>query len=679
MTQGSESVPSAPSSRPAADSVLDRFERWARDTPKARAVTAAPGSLTYGELDVRANRLAHHLLAAGLPPGGLVAIGTARQAEIVVAVLATLKAGGAYVVLDVETSGSGPRRLATLEPFAVLTHAAHQARLDDGRDLRFMRLGAETGAIGERPAQPPARAAARDALFQFTGAAEPRAVAVTHALLLAALEAWEAVAGPTPEDRHLITAGSDVTAFTTGWTRALCSGGTLVLPDRGPWTPDTLRAAVGAERVTVVHTDPAGAAGLLVPERDTPLDARPGAPVPRQGDDAVRSVRLLHITGDRLHLDQQAALQARLRTGARVLNVYGSTETAGVGTWFELSQLPGPLDAPEELSLIGTPFPGCRAELRDGQLYLGPPDGGDAIPTGDLARKRPDGLWEFGGRIRDRIPLDGHPFDPHPLEALIRSHEHIGAALVAEIEVGRGARRLVAYICPPPGGGGTWLPGDDLPGSDQLRDHLRGKVPEERLPRTVVRLRALPRNPAGQEDRAALPRPPRLTDPATPVRRTGGKYGKYTASAGATEFPTGCATGCGSIVFGFMALIFTDVLWPGSTELAGIPAPWAPLFFVLYLCECLAFGTGLMFLFTGRPRMREQGRGAALTAATHLAVVYLLVAWWPQDNLYRLAAKHDWPRQAALVYAFNIPLMIAGAVVAAYVIRKPASAFDFDD
>ncbi|MEU9800250.1 AMP-binding protein [Streptomyces sp. NPDC051000] len=675
MTQGSESVPSARPSRPTADSVLDHFEQWARDTPDARAVTAVPGALTYGELDVRANRLAHHLLAAGLPPGGLVAIGTARQSEILVALLATLKAGGTYVVLDVETSGSGPRRLATLEPFAVLTHAAHQARLDDGRGLRFIRLGAEAGAINQRSGEPPARSRARDALLQFTGAAEPRAAALTHALLLAAHEAWSAVARPTPEDRHLITSGSDVTPFTTGWTRALCSGGSLVLTDRGPWTPDTIRAAVGAERVTVVHTDPAGATRLLLPERETLLVPRPGAPLPRQDDDAARTVRLLHVTGDRLHLDQQAHLQARLRPGGRVLNVYGSTETAGVGTWFELSQLPGPLDAPEELSLLGTPFPGCRAELREGELYLGPPDGGDAIPTGDLARARPDGLWEFRGRLRDRIPFDGRPFDPHPLEALIRSHAHIGAALVAEIEVGRGARRLVAYISPPPGGG-AWLPGGDLPDSDQLRDHLRGKVPEERIPRTVVRLRALPRNPAGQEDRTALPRPPRLTDPATPIRRTGGKYA---ASAGGTEFPTGCATGCGTLVLGVMALIFTDVLWPGSTELGGVPAPWAPLFFILYLCECLAFGAGLMFLFTGRPRMREQGRGAGITAAAHLAVVYLLVAWWPQDNLYRLAAKDDLPRQAALVYAFNVPLMIAAAIVAAYVIRTPASAFDFED
>lgn len=55
------------------------------------------------------------------------------------------------------------------------------------------------------------------------------------------------------------------------------------------------------------------------------------------------------------------------------------------------------------------------------------------------------------------------------------------------------------------------------------------------------------------------------------------------------------------------------------------------------------------------------------------------MAWWPQDNLYRLAAKQDWPRQAALVYTFNIPLMIAGVVVAAYVIAKPPKPFDVDD
>ncbi|MEU9007682.1 hypothetical protein, partial [Streptomyces sp. NPDC048551] len=97
------------------------------------------------------------------------------------------------------------------------------------------------------------------------------------------------------------------------------------------------------------------------------------------------------------------------------------------------------------------------------------------------------------------------------------------------------------------------------------------------------------------------------------------------------------------------------------------------------VCESAAFAAGVLFLFGGRARMAGQGRGRALTTAAHLSVAYLLIAWWPQDNLYRLAARHDWPRQAALVYAFNVPLMLAGLIVACYLLRAPRSPFDFDD
>ncbi|HZX37397.1 MAG TPA: hypothetical protein VFF37_03500, partial [Streptomyces sp.] len=64
----------------------------------------------------------------------------------------------------------------------------------------------------------------------------------------------------------------------------------------------------------------------------------------------------------------------------------------------------------------------------------------------------------------------------------------------------------------------------------------------------------------------------------------------------------------------------------------------------------------------------SRGRPRGLTTAAHLAIVWLLASWWPQDNLYRLAAKQDWPRQAALVYTFNVPLMIAAGVVAAWAV-----------
>lgn len=679
MTQGSESVRSG---QHTTDTVLHRFEQWARDAPAARAVMAGPESLTYGQLDARANQLAHHLQAAGLPAGGLVAIGTDRQAEVLVAVLAVLKAGGTYAVLDVDVPRTGQQQLAAAPPFALLTHAAHQARLDDGSGLRVIRLGVEAREIAGRPATAPARTAeGRTAALLFTGGAVPRAVPVSHARLLAAHDSWAQVLRPTAEDRHLITAGPALTAFAAGWTRALCSGGALVLPEQAPWKPDRIRRAVASEQVTVVHTDPAGATALLRRDPGPAAAAPPAVPrARREADPELRSLRLLVLTGARLYLDEQAALQDRLRTGVRLLNVYGLTETAGTGTWFELPQLPGPVDDPERFSLIGTPFPGCRVDLRDGELRLTPPDGGDAIPTGDLARLRDDGLLEFGGRIRDRITVDGRTLDPHPLESVIRGHEGIGSVLLAAVPGFQGVPRLVAYTAPP-AADPSWPPGSGLPDVDELREHLAGKVPPEDRPRAVVRLRTLPRGRAGQEDRAGLPQQPQpVRAHATGRAAGGGKYAPAAGAAGAADAAvfTALGIGCGALVLGGAARVLTPFIWPGSTDLTGVPGPWAFLFGLLYLFECAAFGLGVMFLFSGRSRMRAHGRSPALTTAAHLAVVYLLVAWWPQDNLYRLAAKQDWPRQAGLVYTFNIPLMIAAGILAFYVARRPASHFDTD-
>ncbi|MFE3788160.1 AMP-binding protein [Streptomyces goshikiensis] len=685
MTQGSESTRSGSRTT---DSVLDRFERLARDAPEAHALIAGPDSLTYGRLDARANRLAHHLLAAGLPPGGLVALGAARHTELLVALLGILKAGGHCAVLD-GASGAGRRQLALLEPFAVLTDATHHPRLDDGRGLRFLLLDEEAAAIAAHPAGRPAREPGPLALRTLTGGPEPRPVAVTHDTLLAAYEGWAEVARLTPADRHLITAGPDTTALATGWTRALCSGGALVLPERGPWTPDAIRRGVESERVTVVHTDPGGATRLLAPDAGAGAARELGGPdeAPRHLRH-LRSLRLVTVTGDRLFLDEQAALQARLRPGGRVLSVYGLAETACAGTWFDLAQLPAPQDDPERSALIGTPFPGFRVDLPDGEIRLTPPGAETAIPTGDLGVLRPDGLLEFAGRRRDRLTLDtGESFDPHPVEAMIRTHRGIGGVILRTVRVPGAARtsRLIGYVTPPPGEpfrDPAPHPAAPPPGIEGLREDLGRSVPAPWFPRELIRMRTLPRNRAGQEDRDAVPLPPRPT--ALPDAARGGAK-----SAGGNPGPPPgpllvgvTRAGCGAaltVVAGFLFLVLSKVFWPGATDLSAVPDPWASLFFVLYLCEGAAFAAGLAFLVWGRAPMLRQGHGRGITTAAHLAGVYLLVAWWPQDNLYRLADKRDWPVQAALVSAFNIPLMIAGLIVATYLTRKPPSPFDSDD
>lgn len=485
------------------------------------------------------------------------------------------------------------------------------------------------------------------------------------------------MAGLTPEDRHLFTAAPDLTAFAAGWTRALCEGGALVLPEGPHWTAESLRRAVEAERVTVLHTDPDTATQLLIRDREAAL-----AHTLRRPDEELRSLRMVTVTGDRLYLDEQSALLARLRSGARLLNVYGLTEAAGAGTWFELSQLAGPLDGSEEISLIGEPFPGCHVGVRDGEIRLTAVDGGEEIGTGDLGALRPDGLMAFGGRLRDRFTVDGHPFDPHPVESAIRSHEGVGGVVLAGVPgagKGRNARPvLVAYLAPP-ADNDSWPPGSDLPGSGELRRHLNGRIPGARMPDAVFRLPRISRDRAGREERTALPLP--ATPP--PVGGTSGgtsggsKYQPGSAGTGTAAFVFFC--GMGLLVLGAFAMGLAAIIWPGSMDLGGVPNPYAALFFLLYLAESWSFAAGVLFLFIGRSRMRRHGRrGPRITAAAHLAIVYLLAAWWPQDNFYRLAAKQDWPQQAALVYAFNIPLMVAAGIVAVYATRPPLSAFDVE-
>ncbi|MFG2292148.1 AMP-binding protein [Streptomyces sp. NPDC048603] len=679
MKQEPESQRSGPGTPDTTDSVLHRFEQWARDTPDAPAVATGGTVLTYGELDRRAARLAGRLRAERPPSGAVVAVGVPDPAEAVTAVIAALKAGVAYALVDPEAAVTAVRQLGALRPFVLVTDSRHWARLDSGRVQRVIRIdeepSADVSSAADAPARSradsrPGRAAAAGAMVSprpssypwtvaweavavmFTGGPEPRAVRIGRGKLLAALDAWIRIAGFGPGDRHLFTARPDVTAFAAGWPRALSTGGTLVAP--GPALPvpagGALRHLVAAERVTVLHTDPGGLAALT---------GTGAAPPPELG-----TLRLVSVTGDRLHLDEQTAAQDVLPAGARLLNVYGTAETAGTGTWFELAQLDGPVADAARHSLLGKPFPGCGVDVREGEIHLRPPGGGDFVPTGDLGRYHPAGPLEFTGRAGDRFAFGHRQVDPYPIEALVREHPAIGGALVGAVTDSDGGQRLIAYVTP---SARTTARGPDgpprMPDDTELRDHLKGLLlPRGDIPATVVRLSELPRDRAGREDRTALPLPP---GPA--ADDSGGKYGR--AIAGGSN--PSCAIGCAGFVLGFIALALTNLIWPGSTDLSGVPGPWAFLFFVLYLFECLAFGVGVAFLFSARSRMLRSGRPEALSRAAHLAIAYLLMAWWPQDNFYRLAAKTDWSRQAALVYTFNIPLMIAAAVVGVWAVHKP--------
>ncbi|MES4908666.1 MULTISPECIES: AMP-binding protein [unclassified Streptomyces] len=648
------------------------YEDHARRTPDAVAVISGSQQLTYRELDERANRLARHLRDAGLPRGGPVAVCLGRDAEVLTAVLAVLKAGGAYVPVEPDAPPPVLRQiLADPGLFAAVTRESLRVMVSDtvrsGRPVICLDTQAE--AIAARSGEPlDAGVGAADlaCVLYTSGTAGrmPRGVLLEHRTLAGAYEGWRVVYRLSPDDRHLQTTPSEFAGFTADWVRALCSGGTLVLAGRdedldraGDAAP--LHRLIVDRAVTVVACDVPTVRGLHRHLRSRGAD--------------LADVRLIAVSGDSWYLDEQQALRRTLGPHVRILNVYGVTEAAGSGAYFELPDRPATTDHPERVSPIGTAFPGAdlavlgrggapaawgaRGELGIkgpvvGRGYLNGPAfaAGRFLRTGDLGRMRDDGGLEHLGRVGSHADA----------EAVLRGHPSVGECLVTDIDNAQGHKTLTAYVTPVDGGEVN---------PSELRLFLATRLPSPRTPRSVVRVTSLPRTRAGKLDRSGLPLPAQRDA----TRRAPGGKGAVSGDGG---------DGCGvwgsvavlTLFFSFLSMFLTDALWPYSTDLSLVPQPWAALFTGLYLCESLAFGLGMGFLFCGRPLMDRQGRSPALTSAAHLAVAWLLIAWWPQDNYYRLAAKTDWARQAALVYAFNVTLMIAAVVVLAFVVARPRTA-----
>ena len=236
------------------------------------------------------------------------------------------------------------------------------------------------------------------------------------------------------------------------------------------------------------------------------------------------------------------------------------------------------------------------------------------------------------------------------VEAKLRTHPKVLDCVVTRIRTRPEKDTLVAYVV---------TTGQADPA--EIRAFLSTlRLRPNRIPKAVIPVDSLPRTGSGEVDREGLPLP------VLPGRAAGGKQGL----SGTSDGPDGVAVLVLTALIAVVTFLMTDVFWPGSTDLSLVPQPWAGLFTGLYVAECLSFGLGISFLVLGRGLLTRLGRAPWLTTLAHLSAVWLMVAWWPQDNFYRLAAKTDWSRQAALVYGFNITLMIAAAVLVAFATRE---------
>ncbi len=498
---------------PSEAGIPELFEEQAARTPDAPAAVHGAESLTYRALNERANRLAHHLIAAGVGPEARVGICLERGAEMVITMLAVLKAGAAYVPLEpaypAERLGF---MLADSSAAAVVTQESLRAVLPIPAGVATVSVDGDTARIAaERAENPGVRVGPRSlahVIYTSGSTGTPKGVGIEHRGVVRLVRETETVRlGPDDRVGQASTPSFDAATFEV-WG-ALLNGAALVgIPKEVALSPERLADLLRAEGITVL---------LLT----TALFNQ----VARERPGAFRPLRTVLFGGEAA---DAAAVRAVLDAGGseRLVNAYGPTENSAFSTWHLVRQVSTdattvPIGRPVANSsayVLGAGLeplpPGLPGELYVGgdgvaRGYLGRPaltaerfvpdpfsaePGARMYRTGDRARWRPDGTLEYLGRLDGQVKIRGFRIETGEIEAALRRHADVTDCVVLAREDGSGGLRLVAYVA----GQGD---------ADGFRAHLRRTLPDYMVPGAFVVLARLPLTANGKVDRRALPEP----------------------------------------------------------------------------------------------------------------------------------------------------------------------------
>ncbi|MBV9110009.1 MAG: amino acid adenylation domain-containing protein, partial [Gemmatimonadetes bacterium] len=506
----------------------------AAGTPDAVAVAFAGGTLSYAELDRRANQLAHYLRRRGVGPDTRVGICLERSPALPIAMLGVLKAGGAYVPLD---PAYPAERLAWMLEDAraplVLTAQAQRDRVGAHAGETLVLETAWPEIAGE-PEDAPTVSLHPESLayviYTSGSTGRPKGVGVPHRAIAAHM-AWMQRAHPlAPADRVLQKTPASFDASVWEFWAPLMAGATLAIAG-----PEAHRDAAQLGRevreggITILQLVPSLLHALLE------AGSLAGA----------SSLRRLFCGGEALPAALAARARAVLGEGVEIVNLYGPTEVcidsvthvfdeADEGTSVPIG---APVDRVRawvlgragELLPAGIPGELCLGGDQLARGYLDRPaatalafvpdpfsgvPGGRLYRTGDRARWRPaasetertsalphsrtPALLEYLGRLDDQVKVRGFRVEPGEIAQALRGHPAVRDAAVVARGAG-GDARLVAYFVPAAGEGRV----DDA----ALREHLRTRLPAHMVPAAFVAMDALPLTLSGKVDRRALPAP----------------------------------------------------------------------------------------------------------------------------------------------------------------------------
>ncbi|MEH0418319.1 amino acid adenylation domain-containing protein [Streptomyces sp. B21-083] len=535
LTSGERELPARwnDTAHPVPNATLpELFEAQAARSPDATAAAFAAGagdagdagqpgeSLTYAELNARANRLARLLVERGVGPESKVAVALPRSLDLVVTLLAVLKAGGAYLPFE---PGLPADRVAFMReeaaPVAAVTRGGlHLADTpgavlldDDATRVHLAALSAADLTSAERrvPLRPGHPAYV---LYTSGSTGRPKGVAVPHEAITNRLHWMQARYGLTGDDRVLqkTPAGFDVSVWEFFWP--LITGAALVLarPD-GHRDPVYLAATIRGHAITTVHFVPS----MLQAFTDEPTAA------------ACTGLRRVICSGEALPVELAGRLRALL-PDAGLHNLYGPTEAAVDVTHWAAVYEPGAASVPIGRPVWNTGIHVLDAELRPvpasvpGELYIagvqlargylnrpaltaerfvadpfGPP-GSRLYRTGDLARRRPDGVVEYLGRSDHQVKIRGQRIELGEIEAALDAQSGVAQSAVLAREDRPGSLRLAAYVVAEAG---------HRPDPEALRTAVAATLPDYMVPPDLLVLPAFPLTPNGKLDRGALPRP----------------------------------------------------------------------------------------------------------------------------------------------------------------------------
>jgi amino acid adenylation domain-containing protein len=494
------------------------FQQIVKTRASEVALIFGENRLSYGELDARANRLAHYLRSLGVGPDVLVGICFERCAHMIVAMLAILKAGGAYVPLD-------PRYPAARLAFmiadtglaTILTDRVSAAKLPASSACSLM-LDAKAAAWSRFADRDPGAAAGPRNLayviYTSGSTGRPKGVMVEHRAVVR-LVRNTGFADFDCGQRFLQLAPISFDASVFEIWGALLNGASLAIMPAGVPSLISIVDAIQRHHVTTAFFTPA-LFNVLV---DNHLDQ-------------LLSLKQIVIGGDVISPRHcLTALERRPRCA--LINGYGPTESTVFAVCYAVSRE----SAMGQQIPIGFPIANTRAFILDaglkpapsgatGELYLGgdglargylncpeltaekflaaPWNGERLYRTGDLARFRSDGAIEFLGRSDAQLKISGYRVEPGEIVFVLRQHPGVrDAAVVCTQSADAADRRLTAYVvCP--------AALDAL----ELRKFLASRLPHYMVPAAIVTLDALPLTLNGKLDLAGLPAPENAPAPA---------------------------------------------------------------------------------------------------------------------------------------------------------------------